>query len=286
MAWFLPFLIFDPRRFSDKASDIARSRSTACFPILGILLLAAAVTAPLVTAEAATSGCRNENFEESSFIVCSFDPRVDDLRIFWRDDEGAPYRTFSALADKVAAEDRNLAFAMNGGMYQEDLSPVGLLIVAGTELKPANTIDISGDVVPNFYKKPNGVFFSGDGKAGILETGLFLKSQPTVEFATQSGPMLVVDGKIHPAFIAGSPYRKQRNGVGVSSPTEIHFVISQGSVNFDGFARFFRDRLGCDNALFLDGGSAPGIYAPDLGRNDPPAHGGYGPIIGLIGDKP
>ena len=66
---------------------------------------------------------------------------------------------------------------------------------------------------------------------------------------------------------------------GISSPTEVHFVITKGWINFYEFARFFRDGLGCSNALFLDGGEAPWLYAPELGRNDAPGHGGYGPII-------
>jgi uncharacterized protein YigE (DUF2233 family) len=87
---------------------------------------------------------------------------------------------------------------------------------------------------------------------------------PAAKFATQSGPMLVIDGAIHPAFIVNSTDRKPRNGVGVSSPTQVHFVITQGWVNFYDFARFFRDGLGCNNALFLDGGQASGLYAPAL----------------------
>ena len=94
--------------------------------------------------------------------------------------------------------------------------------------------------------------------------------------------MLVIDGKIHPAFIVTPPTASTRNGVGVTSPTQVHFVITEGRVNFYDFARFFRDRLGCANALFLDGGSAPGLYAPELGRNDAPGHGGYGPIIAVV----
>ena len=266
------------------ASNLTRFRTMANISIAGVLLTASTVIA-FSSAGAADSGCRNEEYRENSYTVCSFDPRADDLRIFWRDQDGAPFRTFSALADGVAARNGDLAFAMNGGMYQENFSPIGLLIIADVELKPANTVDISGDVVPNFYKKPNGVFYIGDGKVGILETELFVETQPVATFATQSGPMLVIDGKIHPVFIQGSPSRKPRNGVGVSSPSRVHFAMSHGSVNFDDFARFFRDRLGAANALFLDGGSAPGIFAPDLGRNDPPAHGGYGPIIGVVGEK-
>jgi len=251
----------------------------------GVILLCLFAVLKCSMAQAADSGCRGEDFNNAHYTVCSFNLETDDVRVFWRDDGGAPFRTFSALADHLEAENLTLAFAMNGGMYQDDLSPVGLLIVGGTEHKAANTVDITGKPVPNFYKKPNGVFFVGDGIAGVLETGRFLKQRPKADFATQSGPMLVIDGKIHPAFIAGSPYVNWRNGVCASTPTEVHFAISDSVVNFDDFARFFRDRLGCQNALFLDGGSAPGIYAPEHGRNDLPAHGGYGPIIAVVKEK-
>jgi uncharacterized protein YigE (DUF2233 family) len=238
------------------------------------------------SASATAAGCVSEGFRDASYTVCSFDLRSDDVRVFWQDDRGAPYRTFSALADHLETQNRMLAFATNGGMYQDDLSPVGLLIVAGTELRAANMRDIEGETVPNFYKKPNGVFYVGDGEAGVLATEEFVKRRPRADFATQSGPMLVIDGEIHPAFIAGSPYLNRRNGVCASTPTDVHFAISDSLVNFDDFARFFRDRLGCRNALFLDGGSAPGIYAPEHARNDPPGHGGYGPIIAVIRERP
>jgi uncharacterized protein YigE (DUF2233 family) len=228
--------------------------------------------------------CRNQSFEGASYVVCSFDPTKDDLRIYWHDDDGQPYRTFAALAAELEGKGKALRFAMNGGMYRNDFRPVGLYIENGRELTPANTATLTGapSQIPNFYKKPNGVFYIGDGKAGILETGRFLAAKPRANFATQSGPMLVIDGAIHPAFIVDSNDRKPRNGVGVSSPTAVYFVITKGWVNFYEFARFFRDGLGCNNALFLDGGEAPGLYAPELGRNDAPGHGGYGPIIAVV----
>lgn len=240
------------------------------------------ITALLSTAEAAP--CRSERFEGTPYTVCTFDIAQTDLRIFWRNGKAEPYRTFSSLAGDLADRGLELTFAMNGGMYGTDLSPTGLLIENGEELRRANTANAPAGArpVPNFYKKPNGVFHIGDGEAGIMNTEEFLRARRPARFATQSGPLLLIDGTIHPAFIEGSSDRKRRSGVGVSSPGEVHFAISEGRVNFHDFARFFRDRLGCENALFLDGGSAPGLYSPDLGRNDPPGHGGYGPIIGAI----
>jgi uncharacterized protein YigE (DUF2233 family) len=251
---------------------------------IAMRLVVAALLLVFSSAPAFADGCRSESFEATDYTVCSYDLARTDLRVFWRNADGTPYATFSALAEELGAGSRSLAFAMNGGMYQDDLAPVGLLIVEGAELRSANTVTLSPEIkpVPNFYKKPNGIFFVGGGNAGVMETEAFLKEKPPADFATQSGPMLVIDGAIHPAFIVGSTDRKQRNGVGVSSPTEVHFAISEGLVNFHDFARLFRDRLGCGDALFLDGGSAPGIYSPELGRDDPPGHGGYGPIIGVV----
>jgi uncharacterized protein YigE (DUF2233 family) len=228
--------------------------------------------------------CRTEAFEGMHYSVCSFDLAETDLRIFWRDEARKPYRTFSRLADDLAARGLELEFAMNGGMYGVELRPIGLLIEEGRELRRANMAESPAGIrpVPNFYKKPNGVFYIGENEAGVTEMGRFVDEAPAARFATQSGPLLVIDGALHPDFIEGSSDRRLRNGVGVSSPTTVHFAISQGRVNFHDFARFFRDRLGSDNALYLDGGSAPGLYSPQLHRNDRPGHGGYGPIIGAV----
>jgi uncharacterized protein YigE (DUF2233 family) len=237
----------------------------------------------LMPAAAWAKPCHSRAFEGASYIVCSFDTRRDRLAIYWRDGDGKPYRTFAALSRDLP-DGETLRFAMNGGMYKSDFRPVGLYIENGRELAAADRATVSGPSreIPNFYKKPNGVFYLGADRAGILETDRFLADRPQASFATQSGPLLVIDGALHPLFIANSTDRKLRNGVGLSSPNEVHFVITERPVNFHDFARFFRDTLRCRNALFLDGGSASGIYAPELGRSDAPGHGGYGPIIAVV----
>jgi len=245
----------------------------------------AVVLLPLMVPVAAhAEPCRTQSFRGASYLVCSFDLTRDELRTYWRRGDGKPYRTFAALAEDLKGKGTSLRFAINGGMYRHDFRPVGLYIENGRELALANTTTLTGAPrqIPNFYKKPNGVFYLGGNEAGILETGRFLAERPNAKFATQSGPMLIIDGNIHPSFIVGSTDRKPRNGVGVSSPTKVHFVITKRWVNFHDFARFFRDGLGCDNALFLDGGRASGLYAPELGRDDAPGHGGYGPIIAAV----
>lgn len=245
--------------------------------VLGATLFAASL------AQAAAEPCRSETFEDATYTVCSFDLPADDMRIVWKDEAGSTYGAFSTLAAALAAKGETLAFAMNGGMYETDFSPVGLLAIDGQELAPANTRTVEIKPEPNFYKKPNGIFYFGEAGAGVMETHRYLAEKPAATYATQSGPLLVIAGELNSILIPGSSDRKPRNGVGVSSPTRVHFAISDGAVNFHDFARLFSEKLGCTDALFLDGGSAPALYAPELQRDDPPGHGGFGPIIAVIG---
>jgi len=248
-----------------------------------LAVVVAALSLGLSLGEAAVAEpCASETYDGDGYVVCRFDLTDSDIRFFWRQPDGTPYGAFSTLAEALKKDGASLAFAMNGGMYGDDLTPIGLYVEGGKELRPVNTATSHEKPAPNFYKKPNGVFYVGGGEAGVVTTEDFIARPPAAEFATQSGPMLVIDGKLHPAFIVGSDSVKPRNGVCAPSPTEVTFAITEGSVNFYDFGLFFRDHLGCENALFLDGGSAPGLYSPDLGRDDPPAHGGYGPIIGVV----
>lgn len=247
--------------------------------------LAAAMLVLLMTQPGAQAqDCAGERFEGAGYVVCTVDPAASELRLFWRNAEGAPYRSFANVAAAVGAEGRELVFAVNAGMYRPDFSPVGLHVENGAELRPAETTVIEGPPrqVPNFYKRPNGVFFLGDAGAGILATEAFLAARPDARFATQSGPMLVIENELHPALIPGSTDRTRRSGVGVCEGGLVRFAISEGEVNFHDFARLFRDHLACPNALFLDGGRGAGLYLPQMRRNDVSWHGGYGPIFGLV----
>jgi uncharacterized protein YigE (DUF2233 family) len=171
-------------------------------------------------------------------------------------------------------------------MYNTDFRPIGLYVEDGETLVKLNTSEIRGEnkPVPNFYKKPNGVFYVTDNSAGISTTEEFQKAAPKARIATQSGPMLVINGELHPALIAGSTDRTRRSGVGVCANGEVRFAISENPVNFHDFARLFRDSLDCPNALFLDGGRGVGLFDPTMGRNDMSWHGGYGPML-LLSNK-
>ena len=251
--------------------------------VIAVLLMAFASRAAHPEPTTALA-CEARTFGEAGYLVCSIDPRITRPRLFWKGSDGEPYRTFAGAAEAVRATGGSLVFAMNAGMYADDFSPMGLYVEDGRELRPANRFEVkpSVGVVPNFYKQPNGVFFLTEKEAGILPTGVFLKRRPKATFATQSGPMLVIDGAVNSIFIPGSKDRTRRSGVGVCEHGHLRFAISDGPVNFHDFATLFRDELKCSDALFLDGGRGAGIYVPAMAREDWSGHGGYGPMIGLV----
>jgi uncharacterized protein YigE (DUF2233 family) len=241
------------------------------FGALAILLVSLAVG---LCAKAAPAVCAPKTFDGATYTVCPFDPRHDDLRLFWKGADNRPYGSLAALAEALKLKGQRLIFAMNAGMFAEDQSPIGLYIENRRKLHDANT---RGGAT-NFHMKPNGVFWIGDGVAGVTETDRFLANPPAARFATQSGPMLIVDGRIHPKILPTGTSEKIRNGVGACEGS-IVFAIAEEPVNFDAFARLFRDGLSCRNALFLDG-SVSSLYAPELKRDDELEP--IGPIVGVV----
>lgn len=209
------------------------------------------------------SFCSRQKFENKSYIVCHVDPKKHDISLFLNDQNGRPYKYFRNVEKFLHGQEKTIAFAVNGGMYHKDYTAVGLYIENGQKLHAISTKDGPG----NFHMKPNGVFFVSDKKAGVMDTDSFLKSAITPDIATQSGPMLVIENRIHPRFIINSPYLEYRNGVGVRQDGTVFFVNSEDKVNFEELARFFRDELKTPNALFLDG-SISSLYAPELKRYD------------------
>jgi uncharacterized protein YigE (DUF2233 family) len=223
----------------------------------------------------AVAACAPRTFDGAKFTVCAFNPRQDDLRLFWKGVDDRPYGSLAALAGELKSKGQRLIFAMNAGMFGEDQSPVGLYIENRRKLHEADTRGGAS----NFHMKPNGVFWIGDGAAGVTETNRFLASPQAARYATQSGPMLIVDGRMHPKILPTGTSEKIRNGVGAREDGAVIFAIADEPVNFDLFARLFRDGLGCANALFLDG-TVSSLYAPELNRDDELQP--IGPIVGVV----
>lgn len=245
-------------------------------PVLKSLVALAAL---LWTATAVAQPCADIEDGGASYTVCDFDARQYAVRLFLRDSDGGLYGGFSSLADALAAKGDTLAFAMNAGMYAPDYAPVGLYVESGRTLHGVNTAAGEG----NFHMKPNGVFWVDGARAGVTETARFLKSRMGPAYATQSGPMLVVGGRINPHIHESGASEKYRNGVCVTQGHVAHFTISNQPVTFYRFASLFRDRLKCSDALFLDGGTASAIYAPSISRHD--RFHPMGPLIGVTPKK-
>lgn len=201
----------------------------------------------------------------------------DVLGLFLYNQNNTPYGGFSAVDAALKAQGKQLGFAMNAGMYHEDRAPVGYYVENGQTLQGLITSAGPG----NFGLLPNGVLCLRDGRADVFETLTFEAKKPSCTDATQSGPMLVIDGALHPRFLTNGTSKNVRNGVGTSSDgTRAVFAISNGVVNFYDFGLLFRDHLQLPNALYFDGSisrlRAPGMNRQDLGFTT------LGPIIGVV----
>jgi uncharacterized protein YigE (DUF2233 family) len=223
--------------------------------------------------------CSEVQFQTARSTVCRVDLRTDRLQLFLNDKSGKPLTSFRRVVDSLAVRNEQLAFAMNAGMYREDYSPLGLLVMDGQQVHRLNLASGFG----NFYLKPNGVFVLSASGARIVESSEYrLLPEPTA-FATQSGPLLIHAGQVNPQFSPQGTSRLIRNGVGVVSAHEVLFVISEDPINFYDFAVLFRDRLKCGDALYLDG-NVSSLYSQSLGRHDERVP--LGPIIGVTVSMP
>lgn len=241
----------------------------------GALPAAAALVAGFGQWAQAVPPCRPFTFEATNYLVCQVDPKLYAIELFWKDGEGKPYNSLHRLHDAQQGAGRTMLFGLNAGMYHPNLDPVGLYVERGRELAPVKT----GSGTGNFSMQPNGIFYLDGNAAAVRATGAFVSKRPRADYATQSGPMLVIDGKLHPKFMPDSTSRKVRDGVGVRKDGVVIFAISNGTVTFHEFARLFRDALGCGNALFLDG-SISSLFAPAIGRTDD--YWNLGPMIGVF----
>ena len=210
---------------------------------------------------AAQSPCSSKIFEGSRFTVCGEKSGTVEVRT--SDRSGRPYRSFAALQAGLGSQAERVAFAMNGGMFGEDGHAIGLLIEDGKQLHAINRRNGGG----NFHLKPNGVLLvRKDGRAEVVTSEAFEPAKD-IAFATQSGPMLVIHGKLHPKFDPDGRSRYIRNGVGIAPDGTPLFVISEEPVSFGKLARLFRDDLHASDALYFDG-SVSSLWDPANARQD------------------
>jgi len=228
---------------------------------------------------ASAAECRKETYADNAYSICEVDLTREQLALFLYNKDGAPFGHFGNIEAALRVRGKTLGFATNAGMYHDDRAPVGHYVENGKTLQRV----ISSDGPGNFGLLPNGVFCLRDGRADVFETRAFLARAPNCTSATQSGPMLVIDGALHPRFLKDSTSRYIRNGVGTTTDgTRAVFVISDNTVTFHEFGSLFRNHLQLPNALYFDG-NVSRLRAPQLGRDDA-GFSNLGPIIGVVRD--
>ena len=216
---------------------------------------------------------KNEIVEDELFISYIVNPKKQNLEFFWKNEKGENFKNAENLISWLKSKNKKLLFSTNGGMYKKDNSPQGLFIENKIVKSEIDTSNGNG----NFYLKPNGVFYlTTDKNPMICKTEDFVNNGK-IKYATQSGPMLVIDGEIHTAFKKNSTNLNIRNGVGILPNNQIVFVISKKEINFYDFAEYFK-KLGCKNALYLDG-FVSRTYLPE--KNWKQIDGNFGVIIGV-----
>lgn len=221
-----------------------------CWLLLLVLLTALAGC----SRQAQAVDSEERTFESQTFRVVTVDLAREPLTLHWKDPErGQAYGDIETLRQWGQAHDRRLLFAANAGIYDRQFAPLGLYVEDGKTLVPLNLVR-GNPAAGNFSIQPNGVFaVYTDGHAAVRTSTDFKADAKQVRWATQSGPMLLIDGKLNDSFVDDSASLKWRSGVCAVTPDKVVFAVSEAPVNFHTFARLFRDELHCRDALYLDG---------------------------------
>lgn len=217
--------------------------------------------------------CSEKIQDKSNFVIYQVNPKKQTVRLFWKNSNDEILKSLGSLKNEVESNNEKLIFAMNGGMFDPNNTPKGLYIENFKILNPIDTLKGSG----NFYLQPNGIFYlTQNNQSEISETKKY-KYNTSIKYATQSGPMLLIDGKINSLFQKDSKNLNIRNGVGILENGDLVFAMSKKEVNFYSFAQLFKE-LGCKKALYLDG-YVSRMYLPE--KNWMQTDGDFGVMIGV-----
>lgn len=221
--------------------------------------------------------CKEKKQQDENFVIYEVNPKKQNVRLYWKNSNNEIIKSIDHLKKEAETSNEKLVFAMNGGMFEADNSPKGLYIDNFKILKSIDTLQGSG----NFYLQPNGIFYiTQNNQPNIIETKKFRQNK-AIRYATQSGPMLLMDGKINPIFQKDSKNMNIRNGVGILENGDVIFAMSKKEINFYSIAQLFKE-MGCKNALYLDG-YVSRTYLPE--KNWIQTDGNFGVMIGITAPK-
>lgn len=159
-------------------------------------------------------------------------------------------RPFGAgrLAVKDLAQKAQALAAVNGGFFQPDYRPLGLMIVDGKEVNPLRSADW-------------GIFLIQDNLPRIIHTREYV-SNGKISQALQVGPRLVVNGR----ELRMKKQMAKRSAVGVTTRDKVILLNTNDTdVYAQDLARIFylpesEGGLECRDALTLDGGPSAQMY--------------------------
>ena len=211
--------------------------------------------------------------DDAKFITYEVNFKTDKIKMYWKNDSGQILKSINYLKLFTETQKENLVFATNAGMYKIDNSPQGLFIQNTNLINGTDTSKGTG----NFYLQPNGIFYITKDESAFIKTTANFKMNNDIEYATQSGPMLIIENEINSIFNKTSTNLNIRNGVGITMDNKVTFAMSKTAISFYDFANYFKS-MGCVNALYLDG-FVSRTYLPK--KNWIQVDGNFGVMIGV-----
>ena len=218
-------------------------------------------------------------YNDNKYFAFIADPLVHNVKITDSSNQKNNGVSVNKLFDLEKNNISNIEMITNGGMFERNMQPVGLMIINKKIKKEINL----GLERPNsnFFMLPNGVFYIQNDSVFVSNTPNYILKKPHPDFATQSGPMLVDNGNRHHEFKYKSQNVYNRSGVGILPNNRAIFIISEKqNTNFFDFSSIFMDIFSCKNALYLDGAISE-MYLKSL-ENLTKSEGRFGSLIYVV----
>lgn len=144
------------------------------------------------------------------------------------------------------AHHSNALIAINGGFFDQNYHPLGLRIGNQQQHNPLKRISWWG------------IFYVKDNKPYLSSLRDYLNDSQ-VDFAVQSGPRLLIKGKIPPLKTGYA----ERSALGITSDGHVIILVTSNSpMTTTALAQLLKTSpLNCNDALNLDGGSSSQLNA-------------------------